>query len=204
MKKQWREANGQCPGGFFKKMMGGFLGKFDKSECKQGKGEYKLRRAVIVSNPEGVLQCAPGSVCLHDIEVMNKTHWGWKKGVFLGLDSSVEQSEMPIELVNLPVDQKVEAMENLKMTVPISVLPNAKPGMFEFNLRFRGPKGGEIGEPIPIKLNVLASEKKPEPVVAEKPKEEEKMSHLEMVKLAVKLFDQEKLGQTFNECLEVV
>lgn len=30
------------------------------------------------------------------------------------------------------------------------------------------------------------------------------MSHLELVKLAVKLFDQEKLGQTFNECLEVV
>merc|ERR1712127_1077290 len=69
----------------------------------------------------------------------------------------------------------------------------------EVKLRFRGPKGGEIGHPIPMKIKIGAPAAK---IVAEKPVE--KKSHLELVKLAVKLFDTEKLGQTFNECLEVV
>jgi hypothetical protein len=102
--------------------------------------------------------------------------------------------------VNLPIDSKVEAMETLKLSVPIAVLEGAEPTeLFEFKLRFRGPKGGEIGQPIPIKLRIPAPAAK---IIAEKPVE--KKSHLDLVKLAVKLFDTEKLGQTFNECLEVV
>jgi len=86
------------------------------------------------------------------------------------------------------------------MSVPITVVESAiaKNEIFEFKLRFRGPKGGEIGEPMPIKLRIVAPAKKQEePVIVKK-------SHLELVKLAVKLFDTEKLGQSFNECLEVV
>jgi hypothetical protein len=42
-------------------------------------------------------------------------------------------------------------------------------------------------------------------IAAQAPKKiEEPKSHLELVKLSVKLFDNDKLGQTFNECLEVV
>ena len=69
---------------------------------------------------------------------------------------------MPIELVNIPVEQKVDAMETYKMTVPITVNDDAKAGLYEFNLRFHGPKGGEFGEPIPVKINISAA-KKPEP-----------------------------------------
>jgi len=93
------------------------------------------------------------------------------------------------------------------MSVPITVLETAEANneIFQFNLRFRGPKGGEIGEPISVKVRIVAApakkEEQAQPVKVEEPA---KMSHLELVKLAVKLFDQEKLGQTFNECLEVV
>jgi len=43
-----------------------------------------------VSNPDIVLDVDAGFITLHDIEVKNNTHWGWKKGCFLGLDSTVE------------------------------------------------------------------------------------------------------------------
>lgn len=168
------------------------------------KGEHKTNRAIIISNPDVVLECMPGCVVLHDIEVMNKTNWGWKQGVFLGMDSSIEQSGLPIEVVNVPVDQKVEGNNGtLKMSVPITVLDSAKPSdkVYEYKLRFCGPKGGQFGEPIPIKVKVIgAATFKP---VA--PQEEPvKKSHVELVQVAVKLFDSEKLGQTFNEVLEVV
>lgn len=151
-------------------MIGGFLNKMgvDVNEMRahhgprsewKGKGEYKLRRAQIISNPDMVLECLPGSVVLHDIEIKNNTHWGWKKDCCLGLDSTIEQADMPIELVNLPVEQQVGAMETFKMTVPITVNEDAQAGLFEFKLRFRGPKGGEFGEAIPVKLRIAAAEK---------------------------------------------
>jgi len=218
MKEQWAREhcqNGEKPHHFFKKMVGGFLENMgiDTKEwgCHKGghgnghgKQEYKKKRAVVVCNPDVVLECPPGCVVVHEIEVKNNTHWGWKKGCFLGLDNSVEQKGMPIELVNVPVDQKVESMETLKMAVPITVLEAAQPSEqpFQTVLRFRGPKGGEIGEPMPIKIKIVAP--KAAPQEAQKPVEEEKKSHLEIVKIAVKLFDTEKLGQTFNEVLEVV
>merc|ERR1719333_445347 len=97
-------------------------------------------------------------------------------------------------------------METLKLSVPITVLDSAKPSdePFQTILRFRGPKGGEIGEPMPIKIRIVAAPAQPEPTKPAPAKEEEKKSHLEIVKIAVKLFDTEKLGQTFNEVLEVV
>jgi len=191
-KQEWQGCKGGRggPGGRFQGWHG----------CKEGKGEHKFKRAEIVSNPDTVLEVNRGCVVLHDIEVKNNTHWAWKQGICLGLDSSIEQVGMPIENVNLPIDTKVEAMETLKVTVPIAVLETAEPcELYEFKLRFRGPKGGEIGHPIPMKIKIGAPAAK---IVAEKPVE--KKSHLELVKLAVKLFDTEKLGQTFNECLEVV
>ena len=50
-------------------------------------------------------------------------------------------------------------MSNLKMTVPITVLEKAVPNtqVMEYKLRFRGPKGGEIGEPISIKLKIVGA-----------------------------------------------
>lgn len=207
----------------WKNMIGGFLNKMgiDVPESRghhcprgewKGKGEYKLRRAQIISNPDIVLECLPGSVVLHEIEIKNNTHWGWKKDCHLGLDSTIEQTGMPIELIDLPMEQNIGAMETFKMIVPITVNDDAKAGLFEFMLRFRGPKGGEFGEPIPIKLLVASAaaekiEAKIEEPLCQQPVSEkpaEPMSHLDMVKLAVKLFEQEKLGQTFKEVMETV
>lgn len=132
---------------------------------KEWKGDYKQKRAEIISNPDVVLECKPGQVVLHDIEVKNNTHWGWKKGVFLGMDDSVEIAGMPIEVINMPIDNKLEAMETLKLQVPITVVDDAIPcdNVFEFKLRFRGPKGGEIGHPIPMKVKVVPHPVKDEP-----------------------------------------
>jgi hypothetical protein len=116
--------------------------------------------------------------------------------MMLCLDQSVEQKDMPLEILNIPVEEKVEAQGTLTMNVPITVRDDAQPTeLYEFALRFCGPKGGQIGEPIPMKLKIAAQAPK---------KIEEPKSHLELVKLSVKLFDNDKLGQTFNECLEVV
>lgn len=58
---------------------------------------------------------------------------------------------------------------------------------FEFSLSFRGPKGGMFGQPIPLKLRVTAAaqeeEVKPVP-----------LSQIELIKIAVKLYDEYKLG----------
>lgn len=203
-----------------KNLVGGFMNKMGMQTdgCNRpgkgfGCGKYKLQRAIIVSNPQEVLQCQPGCVVIHDIEMKNNTSWGWKEGCTLGLDSSIEQVNLPIEAVNIPVDQKVEGMSNIKMSVPFTIKENAMPGdVQEIKIRFKGPKGNVFGDSIPVKIQVIAPEKKEEIVKAEEPKKDEpvkaqepvKLSHLELVKLAVKLFDSEKLGQTFNECLEVV
>jgi len=116
-----------------------------------------MKRATVVSNPDAVLECQPGQVVLHDIEIKNNTHWAWKQGVFLGMDETTDIAGMPIEVVNVPVDSKVEAMETLKMSVPLTVAENAfvTDQVFEFKLRFRGPHGNEFCEPIPLKLKVV-------------------------------------------------
>jgi uncharacterized CHY-type Zn-finger protein len=222
MKEQMRQEKGGCHGGrgAWKQMIGGFLEKMGV-DCKgenpwkfmdgaragghchgKGQGIHKMKRATVVSNPDTVLECQPGQVVLHDIEIKNNTHWAWKQGVFLGMDESTDIAGMPIEVVNVPVDSKVDAMETLKMSVPITVAENAfiTDQVFEFKLRFRGPHGNEFGEPIPLKLKVVDFKK---PAVVEKPAPV-KMSQVELVKLAVKLFDVQKLGQTFDECLGVV
>lgn len=220
--KEWTQEEIDNKTKFWKGMVGGFLNKMGvdtsntdnwqkedwckaKHACKEqwrqmkgcGKGEHKKNRAVITSNPDVVLECQPGQIVFKEIKVTNNTHWGWKQGMMLCLDQSVEQKDMPLEILNIPVEEKVEAMGTLTMNVPITVADNAQPTeMYEFALRFCGPKGGQIGEPIPMKLKIVAA---PVPEKKQEPK-----SHLELVKLSVKLFDNDKLGQTFNECLEVV
>lgn len=187
-KKEWTKEDCENKQKFWKSMVGGFLDKMGidkdlakeqwkqaKSDWKEqhgghchgwrnhcgGKDGYKVKRAEIVSNPDVVLECMPGCVVLHDIEVRNNTHWGWKQGCFLALDNTVEQSDLPFEVINIPVDQKVESMSNLKMTVPITVLEKAVASneVKEYKLRFRGPKGGEIGEAISFKLKIVSGNK---------------------------------------------
>lgn len=195
MKKEWKEKHGDDWHQMKKE--------WRNQHCGDFKGGFKMRRAVLMKKIEEEIQCMPGCVQLLEIEVQNQTNWPWKQGCFLSLASEVDQDTMPIELINVPVDQKVDANQTYKITVPICVLESAKPtdGLYEFSLRFRGPKGSEFGDAIPLKLRISAPAQPMPEVIQPEPV---KKSHLELVKLAVKLFDEEKLGQTFNECLEVV
>jgi hypothetical protein len=126
------------------------------NRCKGGE-KHKLKRALILSKPE-LLEGYPGTVVLAEIEVKNDTHWGWKQGVFLGMDEGVDIEGMPIHVVHLPIDREVKGQETFKLTVPITIVDHALIGQeFEFKLCFRGPKGGMFGQPIPLKLRVSES-----------------------------------------------
>lgn len=119
----------------------------------------------------------------------------------------MELTGMPIEVVHLPIDMiEVKAKETFELCVPIQIPDNAivSDHIFELTLRFRGPKGGQFGEPIPLKIKIvdhIKAEAEPETKKVEEPV---KKSQVELVKLAVKLYDVDKLGKTFDECLEVV
>ena len=166
---------------------------------------YKQKRAVLVNKPE-TLEALPGSVAIAEIEVKNCTHWGWKQGVFLGMDENQNIEGMPIEVVHLPVDQELKSFEVLKMSVPITVCANAFPSdePFKCTLRFRGPKGNEFGQPIPISIKIVSKLSAESSAQTQKNTSTEPMSQIELVKLAVKLFDTMKLGSNFEECLAII
>ena len=64
----------------------------DRKPKEKAKGlcNYMLGRAEIVSNPDIVHEIIAGAIAQHEIEVKNNTHWAWKEGCYLGLDSNVE------------------------------------------------------------------------------------------------------------------
>lgn len=180
--------DGEIPWEKIKEMKKEFCKGMKNQGC-HGKGQYKLQRAVLLSKHDVVIECQPGQVIFPVIEVKNNTHWGWKKGCFIGLDETMELTSIPIEVVHQPIDQDVKAMETAKFTVMVKIADNAFASESTVLLRFRGPNGGEFGEPIALKLKIA-------PVA--------QMSQVELVKLAVKLFDAAKLGQSFDEVLAVV
>lgn len=85
----------------------------------QGCGGKKQKRAMLISKPSETLEGQPGTILMPTIEVKNATHWGWKQGVFLGVDESVDLQKMPIEVVHQPIDFPVQGQETFKLTVPI-------------------------------------------------------------------------------------
>jgi hypothetical protein len=87
---------------------------------------HKMKRAMLISKSE-LLEGCPGSIVVAEIEVKNCTHWGWKKGVFLGMDTEQNLEGMPIEVVQFPIEQDVKSFEVLKLAVPISIVQDAVP-----------------------------------------------------------------------------
>lgn len=69
-------------------------------------------------------------------------------------------------------------------------------------MRFRGPKGNQFGQPIPISIKIVSKLSEP---AQKKAEPTEPMSQIELVKLAVKLFDSMKLERSnFDKCLAIV
>jgi len=103
------------------------------------------------------------------------------------MHDSVDIAHSPIEPVYVPVPDDVKAQETFKMQVPIKVLDLMIPDKTEYDvvLCFRGPNGKQFGETIPMRLKVVSAE----------------VDEMEFYKLAIKLHDVLKLGQSFDECV---
>ena len=129
----------------------------------------------------------PGSTLTAEIEVKNNTHHPWKQGVFLGMDSSSDLVGLPIEVVNMLIPNEVKPFETVKLSIPLQICSNVVHSneAHEVKLRFRCPRGCEIGETIVLKIKVM----------------KKVVSQVEKVKLAIKLFDVLKLGQSYDACL---
>ena len=54
----------------------------------------------MISKPLEVLEGKPGMILMPMITIKNQTNWDWKKGIFLGMDESVDIKSMPIEMVH--------------------------------------------------------------------------------------------------------
>ena len=156
------------------------------------KKDWKLKRVEVVSVPENVLEACPGQMLMPSIELRNNTHWQWKTGCVLTLaqEASDTFESLPIEMVNVPVDQQVQGKTNVKMTVPLKVHDHAivDNKIHEIKLAMRGPGGYQFGNVITLKLKVVM------PV--------DYNSEIELYKLAMKLHEQ-GLG-SFDDCVVAV
>jgi len=165
---------------------------FGKNFGADGEGNsWKLLRAKIVSKPESVLEASPGTALIEDVEVLNDTYWPWKPGCSLTLAEEQSFEELPIEIINVPVDQEVKGKTNMKISVPLTILPHIQADdnkIYTINLTFRGPRGQAFGEIIPIQIKVTL------------PKTQ--IDELEIYKLAIKLHEL-NLG-SFEECAKAV
>lgn len=93
--------------------------------AKSAGGLKQKQRALLISRPTYVLEGQPGTILMPTIEVKNATYYGWKQGVFLGVDESANFTKMFIELVHQPIDFEVKGQETFKLTVPIQIAANA-------------------------------------------------------------------------------
>jgi hypothetical protein len=143
--------------------------------------------AQLISKPVGVLEAIPGEILLSEIEIKNGAASSWPSGCFLGMHDSFDIAISPIEPVYLPITFDVKAQETFKIQVPIKVLDLMIPDKTEYDLLLclRGPNGNQFGEAIPMKIKVVSKE----------------IDEMEFYKLAIKLHDVLKLGQSFDECV---
>jgi len=152
---------------------------------------WNFLRAKLISKPEGVLEACPGTSLIEEIEVLNDTYWPWKQGCSLTLSEEQSFTENPIEIINIPVEQEVKGKTNMKISIPLTILPHIQADdekIYTINLTFRGPKGQAFGENIPIQLKVTL------------PKAQ--VDELEVYKLAIKLHEM-NLG-SLEECAKAV
>ena len=153
------------------------------------------RRAILISSPTEVLLAEPGHTVLPEIEVKNATNWDWKHGITLSLDDDCEWKSLPIAQIYQPIDFPVTGQQTFKVCVVIQVNPNAEPSdkIYNFVVRFRGPKGKPFGDPIPLSLQVTRKVELNISIQTE----------LQWTRLAIKLFDQ-KVGASYEECANAV
>jgi len=99
-------------------------GKDKKWGCDNEGNSWNSQRAKVVTKPEGVLSACPGTSLIEEIEVLNDTYWPWKQGCTLTLADEQTFTEVPIEIISVPVEQEVKGKCTMKICVPLTVLPH--------------------------------------------------------------------------------
>lgn len=147
-------------GNFMKGMFGGYQGgnqEGQQNPWKCGKwGQWKNKKAVIVSVPQAALISKPGEIIFANIEIKNEMNWPWKQGATLISEFSQPVSEL-LEEVILPIDFEVKENTTFKLSIPIKVrdaaIATQQP--MEASFGFVGRKGKPFGEKINIKFTVM-------------------------------------------------
>lgn len=189
----------------FKKMVGQFLEqmgmnvedvtkKFQENTggCGWNKQNWQEKRAEIVTFPEDVLEAQPNQMLLPAIQLKNGTAWPWKYGCTLTLANEAGEGieNLPIEMVNVPIDHQVVGHGIVNLSVPLKVRENAiaEDKVHEIKLAMRGPGGAQFGQVLTLKLKVV----RPSGLDDE----------IQVYKLAMSLAEQ-GLG-SFDECVAAV
>lgn len=173
--------------------------------CKGGDKPWKMKRAQIVSMPREQLEVFPGQMLMVPVEVRNGTQWAWKQGVFLGMADNADLEGLPFEPVYLQMDRPLQAMESIKLQVPIQVHGHALASdkAHELNLAFRGPHGNSFGEQISLKIKVNIGTGQPVMEAEKKPAETKtnEIDCIQQYKMAIKLLDNLKLGKDLADVM---
>jgi hypothetical protein len=125
--------------------------------CHGGNQAWKQKRAVIVNRkPEGIVEAIPGECVIYEFEVLNDTYWPWKPGCQITLDEHQTEDVLPVEVFNIPIEKEIKGKHQEKIEIPLTILDHMVGGdkVYEIFLTFRGPKGNQFGERIPVKIQV--------------------------------------------------
>ena len=141
-----------------------YKAEFKAQKNVENQKPWKAKMAKLIQAPEDVINAQAGKMVLVPIEVHNNSMQLWKEGINLTLDDSVDQKNIPCEVISVPVDieqmnveatgHKLRNHETLKMNVPIKINANADACTYEMLLTFRNKKNKAFGEKIPIKIAV--------------------------------------------------
>jgi len=194
MKEDWGKIKENFKGEDWSKFKqqfgGGHCGGWN--QWHHGKPAWKEARAVIKNQPKDVIELQPGQTQIVELEVFNDTHWPWKPGCTLSLADEQAETELPIEIFNLPVEQDVKGKSPATFQIPLSMANHIVADdnkVYEVRFAFRGPRGHPFGETICLKVKCVLAK----PAVSE----------IDIYKLAIKLHEELQLGN-LDACIKAV
>lgn len=110
-------------------------------------------RAVIVRKPEDTINLALGQKTDIEVEVLNDTHWPWRFNCTLGLAKEQTEANLPVMVLNCPIQDNVMGKSKFTVRAPLSVSANANivaDKVYSVNLAFFDPNGNQFGHLINI------------------------------------------------------
>jgi len=121
----------------------------------QGHGDWKIKKATLVSVPAETMIGKPGEMLFANIEIKNNMNWPWKPNA--NLQSEFTQNiALMLDEVAIPIDFPVGENSTFKLVIPIKIKESAKISneTYEAQFGFVGRSGKPFGEKIVIKFQV--------------------------------------------------